>query len=178
MAKWTIDPSHSEIGFKVRHLMITNVKGMFREYALKIETEGEDFVNPNIEFTAKTASVDTGDDKRDAHLRSADFFDSEKYPEMKFISTGYERKDKENYKLYGDLTIRNITQPVELNVDFMGIMKDPFGNHKAGFIVDGTINRKKWELNWNAPLEAGGVLVSEDVRIQIEVQLIKEAVNA
>ncbi|MBA3899031.1 MAG: YceI family protein [Bacteroidetes bacterium] len=175
MAKWTIDPSHSEVGFKVKHLMITNVKGSFRDYNATITTEGEDFVNPNVEFTAKTASIDTADDKRDAHLRSADFFDSENYPELKFISTGYERIDTENFTLYGDLTIKNITKPVKLNVVFEGIMKDPYGQTKAGFTIEGKFNRKEWELNWNAALEAGGVLVGDEIRVMCEVQMTKEA---
>jgi polyisoprenoid-binding protein YceI len=174
MAKWTIDPSHSEVGFKVKHLMITNVKGGFRDYSATVETEGEDFVNPNVEFRAKTASIDTADNKRDEHLRSADFFDSEKYPELKFISTGYERKDEETFTLYGDLTIKNITKPIKLQVIFEGIMKDPYGNTKAGFNIEGKINRKEWELNWNAALETGGVLVGDEVRLLAEVQLLKQ----
>ena len=175
MAKWKIDPSHSEIGFKVRHLMITNVKGNFRKFDLTVETENEDFVNPKIDFIAKTASIDTGDQKRDEHLKSADFFDSAHYPDMKFISTGYERVDKENYNLYGDLTIKNKTKPVQLKVNFAGIVKDPYGNTKAGFTIEGTINRKDWDLNWNAALETGGVLVSDEVKITCDVQLVKES---
>jgi polyisoprenoid-binding protein YceI len=175
MAKWIIDPSHSEVGFKVKHLMITNVKGNFREFSGHINSEGEDFVNPNVEFTAKTASIDTTDQKRDEHLRSADFFDAENFPELRFISTGYERIDTETFTLFGDLTIKNITKPVKINVVFEGIMKDPYGQIKAGFTIEGKINRKEWDLNWNAALEAGGLLVGDEVRLVSEVQMVKEA---
>jgi polyisoprenoid-binding protein YceI len=175
MAKWTIDPSHSEVGFKVKHLMITNVKGSFREFSGHISSEGEDFVNPNVEFIAKAASIDTTDEKRDEHLRSADFFDAENFPELRFISTGYERVDTETFNLFGDLTIKNITKPIKLTVVFEGIMKDPYGQIKAGFTIEGKINRKEWDLNWNAALEAGGILVGDEVRLISEVQMIKEA---
>lgn len=175
MAKWIGDPAHSEIGFKVKHLMITNVAGSFKEYVLEVTTKGEDFVDPRIHFTAKSGSIETGDSQRDQHLRSADFFDSETYPEIKFISTGYERQDEESYELFGDLTIKNITKPVKLDVEFAGIVKDPFGNTKAGFVVSGKIDRKEWNLNWNAALGAGGLLVSDDVRVVCEIQLIKTA---
>jgi polyisoprenoid-binding protein YceI len=163
--KWTIDPSHSEIQFKVKHMMITTVTGSFKEFSSEVESLGDDFSTAKIKFQAATASVFTNSDQRDEHLRSADFFDAEKYPELKFESTSLEKVDDESFTLNGNLTIRDITKPVKLDVEVGGIGKDPWGNLKAGFSLTGKINRKEWGLNWNAALEAGGVLVSDDVRI-------------
>jgi polyisoprenoid-binding protein YceI len=173
--KWIIDPVHSEIGFKVKHLMITNVKGEFREFDASIYTTGENFMTSEIDFWLNPASVNTGDSKRDEHLRSADFFDVENYKQISFTGNTYEQVDGDaSYTLYGDLTIKGIKKQVKLDVEFGGVMKDPWGNEKAGFTINGKINRKDWGLNWNATLEAGGVLVSEDVRISCEVQLVKQ----
>ena len=173
--KWTIDPSHSEIQFKVKHMMITTVTGSFKEFSSEVETQGDDFSTAKIKFQAATSSVFTNSDQRDQHLRSADFFDVEKYPELKFESTSLEKVDDESFTLNGNLTIRDITKPVKLDVEVGGIGKDPWGNLKAGFSLTGKINRKEWGLNWNAALEAGGVLVSDDVRIFCEVQYSKQA---
>jgi polyisoprenoid-binding protein YceI len=173
--KWTIDPSHSEIQFKVKHMMITTVTGSFKEFSSEVESLGDDFSTAKIKFQAATASVFTNSDQRDEHLRSADFFDAEKYPELKFESTSLEKVDDESFTLNGNLTIRDITKPVKLDVEVGGIGKDPWGNLKAGFSLTGKINRKEWGLNWNAALEAGGVLVSDDVRIFCEVQYAKQA---
>ncbi|MDF1559183.1 MAG: YceI family protein [Bacteroidales bacterium] len=173
--KWTIDPSHSEIQFKVKHMMITTVTGSFKEFSSEVETQSDDFSTAKIKFQAATASVFTNSDQRDEHLRSADFFDVEKYPELKFESTSLEKVDDESFTLNGNLTIRDITKPVKLDVEVGGIGKDPWGNLKAGFSLTGKINRKEWGLNWNAALEAGGVLVSDDVRIFCEVQYAKQA---
>ena len=170
MAKWIIDPSHSEIGFKVKHLMINNVKGNFRSFSGEAETSGEDFKASKINFTADISSIDTGNDQRDQHLRSADFFNLEKYPQLTFQGRKFDGE-----VLEGDLSIAGITKPVKLNVDFGGIAKDPWGNTKAGFTITGKINRKDWGINWNAALEAGGFLVSDDVTITAEVQLLKQA---
>ena len=175
MITWTLDPAHSEVNFKVKHLMITNVTGTFKDYDLKVTSADENLQSPTISFTAKTASIDTGSEQRDQHLRSADFFDAENYPELTFAGNGYEKQGDDTYTLTGDLTIRNITKPVKLDVEFGGLMKDPWGNIKAGFSVTGKINRKDWDLNWNAALEAGGMLVSDDVRISCEIQLSKQA---
>lgn len=169
MAKWTIDTTHSEVGFRVKHLMINNVKGHFNKFDLQVESEGDDFKDSEISFSAETASIDTGNEQRDQHLKSADFFDSEKYPTLTFKANSYQ-----NGKLKGDLTIMGKTNPVTLDVEFGGIMKDPWGNTKAGFTVNGKINRKDWDLTWNAALETGGVLVSEDVWINCEIQLLKQ----
>lgn len=172
--KWMIDPVHTEIAFKVKHLMITNVKGMFKEYDASIYTTGDDFMTVEVDFWMNPASVDTGGPDRDAHLRSADFFDVENYKEINFISNAVESVDDDgSYELYGDLTIKGITKRIKLDVEFGGVMKDPWGNEKAGFTINGKINRKDWGLNWNTSLEAGGVLVGDEVRISCEVQLVK-----
>jgi polyisoprenoid-binding protein YceI len=173
--KWVIDPAHSEIGFMVKHLMITNVKGEFKEFEASIYTTGEDFMTSELDIWINPASVDTHDEKRDAHLKSPDFFDVEKFKEISFVGNTYEEVGDGSYTLYGDLTMRGIKKQIKLDVEFSGIMKDPWGNEKAGFTVNGKINRKDWGLNWNAALEAGGMLVSEEVRISCEVQLVKQA---
>lgn len=169
--KWASDPTHSEIQFKVKHLMITTVTGYFREFSVSAETEGQDFSTAKVNFEAKTGSVDTNNGDRDNHLRSGDFFESDKFPVMKFNSTKMEKVDDDTFKLHGDLTIKDVSKPVTLNVEYGGVMKDPWGNLKAGFSLNGKINRKDWNLNWNAALETGGVLVSDEVRIFCEVQL-------
>ncbi|MEO6637758.1 MAG: YceI family protein [Ginsengibacter sp.] len=172
--KWIIDAAHSEIAFKVKHLMITNVKGVFKEFGASIYTTGEDFMTSEIDFFMNPASIDTHDAKRDEHLKSADFFDVENYKEITFMGNSYEKVDDDgSYELYGDLTIKGITKQVKLDVEFGGVMKDPWGNEKAGFTINGKINRKDWGLVWNAALESGGVLVSEDVRISCELQLVR-----
>jgi polyisoprenoid-binding protein YceI len=173
--KWVIDPAHSEIQFKVKHMMITTVTGTFKEFKSEVETDGDDFSTARITFEAATESVFTNAEQRDAHLKSADFFDSENFPVMSFVSSRLEKIDDENWQLRGDLTIRGVTKPVRLEVEFGGIGKDPWGNTKAGFSINGKINRKDWGLNWNAALEAGGVLVSDEVRIYAEVQFAKQA---
>jgi polyisoprenoid-binding protein YceI len=173
--KWVIDPVHTEIGFRVKHLMITSVKGVFKEYDASIYTTGEEFMTSEIDFWVNPASVDTGDPSRDAHIKSPDFFDAENYKQISFIGNTYEKVDDDgSFTLYGDLTIKGIKKQIRLDVEFGGVMKDPWGNEKAGFSVNGKINRKDWGLNWNAALEAGGVLVSDEVRISCEIQLVKQ----
>jgi polyisoprenoid-binding protein YceI len=174
--KWGIDPAHSEIGFKVKHLMFTSVRGTFKEYEASIYTTGEDFMSAEIDFWINPASISTGDEKRDAHLKSADFFDVENFKEINFIADSYEKVDNDgSYELFGNLTMKGIVKQIKLQVEFGGIIKDPWGNAKAVFNINGKINRKDWGLNWNAALEAGGVLVSEDVIISCEVQLTKQS---
>ncbi|MBS1509998.1 MAG: YceI family protein [Bacteroidetes bacterium] len=173
--KWVVDPTHSEVQFKIKHLMITNVTGSFNMFTVNAETEDEDFTKAKISFTADVASVDTGNEQRDGHLKSPDFFDAEKFPQIKFAATKYENVDNDgSYELYGDLTIKDVTKPVKLSVEFGGVAKDPWGNVKAGFTISGKINRKEWGLTWNAATETGGVLVSEEVRLNIEIQLIEQ----
>ena len=172
--KWIIDASHSEISFKVKHLMITNVKGVFKEFGASIYTTGEDFMTSEIDFFMNAATIDTRDAKRDEHLKSADFFDVENYKEITFVGNSYDKVDDDgSYELYGDLTIKGITKQVKLDVEFGGVMIDPWGNEKAGFTINGKINRKDWGLVWNTALESGGVLVGEDVRISCELELLK-----
>ncbi|RIV42129.1 YceI family protein [Flagellimonas pelagia] len=168
---WNLDPTHSELTFKVKHLMISNVKGSFTKFNAKIE--GDDFETSKITATVDASSVFTNNADRDGHLKSADFFEVETYPELKFESTGITKTDDGEYTLIGDLTIKGITKSVELDVEFGGFMKDPYGNEKAGFSFEGKINRKDFGLNWNAALETGGVLVSDEVKIAAEVQFVK-----
>ncbi len=173
--KWVIDNAHSEIGFKVKHLMIANVRGTFKEFEASIYTTNEDFASAEIDLWINPASISTGDEKRDGHLMSADFFDAEQFKEINFTANTFEKVGKDGgFELYGDLTIKGIKKQIKLDVEFSGIMKDPWGNNKAVFNVNGKINRKDWGLNWNAALETGGVLVSEDVWINAEIQLAKQ----
>jgi polyisoprenoid-binding protein YceI len=171
--KWNLDPTHSEIGFKVKHMMITNVSGSFGRFDVKTETNEDDFSTAQIDFTADVNSITTGNADRDSHLKSGDFFDAVNFPQIKFVSTKFEKKEDENHVLLGNLTIRDVTKPVKLNVEFGGIGKDPWGNEKAGFAISGKINRTEFKLNWNAALETGGVLVGEDVKLHAEIQLVK-----
>ena len=171
---WHVDPSHSEIGFKVRHMMITNVSGSFEKFDVHVETEENDFETASINFSADIQSISTGNADRDNHLRSADFFDAVIHPNLKFVSAGLSKKDDGNFIMEGDLTIRDVTRPVRLNVEFGGVGKDPWGNEKAGFTITGKINRTDFKLNWNAALETGGVLVGEEVKIHADVQLVKQ----
>jgi polyisoprenoid-binding protein YceI len=173
--KWVIDPAHSEIGFKVKHLMISNVKGQFNEFQGQLVTEGDDFSTSEISFQINPASISTGAPDRDGHLRSPDFFDVEKHKEISFSSGKLTKKSDDEYSLSGNLVIKGVSQPVKLAVEFGGLMTDPWGNTKAGFTLDGKINRKDFGLTWNAALEAGGVLVGDEIRINSEVQLLKQS---
>lgn len=172
---WKIDPAHSEVQFKVKHLMITTVTGYFRKFDLVVETEDEDFTQAKkIEFTADANSIDTNSEQRDTHLRSPDFFDVEKYDQIRFSGKILNRSG-EDYKLHGDLTIRGVTKAVTVKVHFGGIVVDPYGQTKAGFEVEGKISRKEFGLVWNAMTEAGQVVVSDDIRLLCEIQLIKQS---
>jgi polyisoprenoid-binding protein YceI len=170
---WNFDRSHSELGFKVKHLMISNVSGTFENFDVQAVTEGDDFSTAKINFSADTASINTSNEQRDGHLKSGDFFESEVHPKMTFASSKMEKIDDHNFVLHGDLSIRGVAKPVKLNVEFGGIGQDPWGNTKAGFSVSGKINRSDWNLTWNAPLEAGGVLLSDEIRINADIQLSK-----
>ncbi len=171
--KWSIDPTHSEIGFKVKHMMFTNVSGKFGTYDATITTDGDNFDNADIEFSGEINSVDTGNKDRDNHLKSADFFDGENHPKLTFKSTSFAKVDDENYELTGNLNIRGVEKSIKLPVEFSGLMTDPWGNTKVGLNISGKINRKDWGLNWNSALETGGVLVGEDVKLNIELQFAK-----
>ena len=172
MKKWTIDPTHSEIGFKVKHMMFTNVKGHFDDYSAAIDFN-DDLKDANLQFEAKINSITTNNADRDNHLKSADFFDVDQYPTLNFKSTKIEGNGSE-YAITGDLTIKGVTKPVKLNAEFSGLMTDPWGNTKVGLNIDGKINRKDFGLTYNAALETGGVLVGEDVNLNAEIQLIEQ----
>lgn len=177
MAKtiWKIDPAHSEIQFKVKHLMITTVTGYFSKFDLEVETEEDDFAKASrIEFTADVDSINTNNEQRDTHLRSADFFHAEEHGQIRFVGKDFQ-KSGEGYVLNGDLTIRGTTKPVSVNVDMAGIVVDPYGQTKAGFTVEGKISRKEFGLTWNAVTEAGSVVVSDEIKLHCEIQLIKQA---
>ncbi|AXG74895.1 polyisoprenoid-binding protein [Flavobacterium arcticum] len=171
--KWVVDPTHSEIGFKVKHMMFTNLSGNFTKFDASVTTEGEDFKNAQFDFSADIDSVDTGNTDRDNHLKSGDFFNAEQHPKIIFTSTAFTQKSGDNYTLTGNLTISGTTKPVTLDVEFGGTAKDPWGNVKAGMSATGKINRKEFGLTWNAALESGGVLVGEDVKLNIELQFAK-----
>ncbi|HEY0679558.1 MAG TPA: YceI family protein [Chitinophagaceae bacterium] len=173
--KWGFDPVHSEVQFKVKHLMITTVTGHFRKYNIEVETESEDdFTTASkILFTADINSIDTSNAQRDTHLKSNDFFNAEEHPQLVFEGKNYEEVG-DRVKLHGDLTIRDITKPIILDVEYAGIVVDPYGNTKAGFTVDGKIRRKDFGLMWNAVTEAGQVVVSDEIRIHCEIQLVKQ----
>ncbi|MCB0649695.1 MAG: YceI family protein [Saprospiraceae bacterium] len=170
MTKWAIDPTHSEVGFKVKHMMISTVKGHFESFDVNVETEGDDFNNAFIEVSIDVDSIRTKNADRDAHLKSDDFFNAEAYPQITFVSKGFNGS-----KLTGDLTIRNITKEVTLDVDFNGIALDPYGQTKAGFEITGEINRKEFGLKWDAITEAGSIVVSDKIQLVIDAQLIREA---
>ncbi len=172
---WVLDPTHSEVQFKIKHLMITNVTGSFTSFEVNATTEDEDFSKAKISFKAQVNSINTNNEQRDAHLKSADFFEAEKYPVITFTAIKADNVDIDGtFNLYGDLTIKDVTKGIKLNVEFGGVTKDPYGNTKAGFTITGKINRKDFGLNWNAALETGGVMVSEEVRINSEIQLVKQ----
>lgn len=171
--KWVIDPTHSELTFKVKHMMIANVKGEFKNFS--VEVDGENIFKSPLHVRVDASSINTNNTDRDSHLKSADFFDVENHKELSFKSTSFKHQDGDEYQLKGILTIKGISKEVVLDVEFGGINKDPWGNEKAGFSIEGKINRKDWGLNWNAALETGGVLVSDEVKISGEVQFVKQS---
>jgi len=173
--KWAIDIAHSEITFKVKHLMISTVTGHFNTFNLEVETDNDDFSSAKkIEFTADVDSIDTNNEQRNAHLKSSDFFNAKEHQQISFSGTHYEAKDDEA-NLQGDLTIAGITKPITLNVDFGGLANDPWGGERAGFTVSGKISRKEFGLIYNAVTEAGGVVVGDEIKINAEIQLVKQA---
>jgi len=172
--QWSLDPSHSQIGFKVKHLMVTNIKGVFNEYNGNIYTAGDDFMEAEIDLSIQAASISTGDANRDNHLRSPDFLDAEQFSKIHFRGNVLERINVYDYLLQGDLSIKEVTKNIQLDVEFNGIAKDPWGGKRAGFVITGKINRKDFGLTWNAVLEGGGVMVGDEVTIICEIQLIQQ----
>jgi len=173
---WILDKMHSELGFKIRHLMISNVSGSFKNFNAEVETAGTDFSTARINVSAEINSIFTNNEDRDAHLLNSDFFEVEKYPELKFRSTKIEKTDDDAYALYGELTMKGITKPVKLSVEYNGIAKDPYGREKAGFVVTGKIDRGDWGMKFNGATETGGLILGEEVKINGEIQLVKQAV--
>jgi len=173
--KWVLDAAHSEVKFKVKHLMISTVTGSIDTFNVDVETSAEDFSDAKITFTGELGSINTNNEQRDGHLKSPDFFDAEKFPQLKFVSDAVSKKSDGNLLVKGNLTIKDVTKPIEFTAESGGIAKDPWGNIKTGFSVDTKINREEFGLTWNAALETGGVVVSADVRILAEIQLIKQA---
>lgn len=170
---WSFDKSHTTIGFEVTHLVITTVDGKFRSYEGTVTTKGDSFEDAKVDFTADIASIDTENEKRDEHLKSDDFFNAEKYPKLVFKGTSMKKTGKDTYKLTGDLTIRDKTKRVTLDVKHNGTVKDPWGNTKAGFRITGSINRFDYDLKWNTLTEAGGAVVGKEVDFDINIQLKK-----
>lgn len=174
--KWVLDPTHSELGFKIKHLMITNVSGNFNKFEVTAESKDEEFTNAKVNVSIAVDSINTNNAQRDEHLRTADFFEADKFPNIVFRSTSIEKVDDENFVLTGDLTIRDITKSVKLNLEYSGVSKDPWGNEKAGFSLNGKINRKDFGITYNATLETGGLMLGEELKIIGEIQLVKQVV--
>ena len=173
MTNWTIDPTHSEIQFKVKHLVISTVTGSFNSFNGSLESEGDTFENAKVSFEADIDSITTNNDDRDAHLKSDDFFNAEEFPKMKFESTAFKSTGDSTFEMTGNLTIRDITKEITLDVDHGGIVEDPYGQTKAGFEISGKVNRKEFGLKWNAVTEAGSVVVAEEVKLHLNVQVVE-----
>ncbi len=171
--KWALDPTHSEVHFKVKHLVISTVTGTFKSFNGGIETENEDFSNADIDFSLDTNSIDTNQEQRDAHLKSADFFDAETYPKIAFKSTSF-KKDGDDYELTGNLTVKDVTKAVTLSVEFGGAATDAYGNEKVGFEITGKISRKEFGLTWSAVTEAGAIVVGDEIKLNINLQFAKQ----
>jgi polyisoprenoid-binding protein YceI len=172
---YTLDPTHSRIGFVARHAMVTKVRGQFNEYEGGFRIDGDDLTRSTANLTIKVASIDTRNADRDGHLRTNDFLDVDNHPEITFAATGVRQVDDATVQVTGDLTIKGVTKPVTIDFEFQGQATDPFGNERVGFEGSLVINRKDWGVNWNAALETGGVLVSEKVTLEFEVSAIKSA---
>jgi polyisoprenoid-binding protein YceI len=173
MTHWKIDESHSEIGFKVKHLMITNVSGYFTKFSGSIETDSEDFHDAKITFEADTNSISTLNKQRDEHLRGGEFFDTAHHPKINFVSKKIKKITDEHYKVVGDLTIKGHTHAIELEVIRNGVVTDPYGQEKEGFSIKGRLHRADYGLRWNAATEAGSIVLSDEVKLHMEIQLVK-----
>lgn len=171
---WALDPTHSEIHFKVKHMMISTVTGEFTKFDASLETEEEDIKTGKVKFSADISSINTKNEQRDGHLKSADFFDAEQFPALSFESTSIEHKSGNDYVLHGNLTLRGVTKEVSLAVEYAGAIKDPYGYTRAGFELSGKINRKDFGLTWSAVTEAGGLVVGDEVRLLANVEFVKQ----
>jgi polyisoprenoid-binding protein YceI len=172
--KWILDPTHSEVEFKVKHMMISTVSGKFTQFEADVQTQEEDFTTARVAFTIDANSITTGNEQRDGHLKAPDFFETAKFPQIRFTATKYENVDNDgSYEVYGDLTIRDVTRQVKLDAEFGGVIKDPWGNTRAGITVSGKINRKEFGLQFHAVTEAGNIVLSDDVRIHVGLEFIK-----
>ena len=174
ITKWAIDPMHSEVQFKVKHLVISTVTGSFKSFEGTAESDEDGFEDANIAFAINVDSIDTNQGQRDGHLKSADFFDAEKYPQITFKSTSFKHKGGDNFELTGDLTIKDVTKPVTLATEFGGSADDFYGNTKAGFEITGKISRKEFGLTWDGVTEAGSIVVGDDIKLIINVQFAKQ----
>ncbi|KAA0545283.1 YceI family protein [Bacillus sp. BGMRC 2118] len=173
VSNWALDASHSSVDFSVRHMMIAQVKGSFNEFSATISADPQDLTTASIQFNVELASVDTRSEDRDNHLRSADFFEVEKYPTMTFSSTNVEKVDADEYKVKGDLSLHGVTRQETFTVTYEGTGKDPWGNEKVGFSAEGKLNRSDYGLTWNAALETGGVLVGDQIKVSLQIQAAK-----
>ena len=173
---WALDPTHSELQFKIKHLMISTVTGQFNDFKASVETTGDNFVNAKVHFEATVDSISTNNEQRDAHLKNGDFFDADKYPVIVFESEKMEKTGEDEYKLYGALTMRGVSKKIILNAEFGGITKDPWGNTRTGFSVTGKINRNDFGMSFGAVSETGGLLLGDEVKINANVQFVKEVV--
>jgi polyisoprenoid-binding protein YceI len=171
--KWNVDKSHSNVGFSVTHLVISEVTGQFKSFNADIETKNDDFSDAKINFTIDVASISTENEGRDKHLKSDDFFNAEKFPKITFVGKSFKKVDGKKYKLVGDFTMRDVTKQITLDVVFNGTVKDPWGNTKAGFKISGELNRMDYNVKWNNLIEAGGAVVSKEVAININLELNK-----
>jgi len=172
--QWSLDPSHSEVQFKVKHMMISTVTGEFKQFDVTLNTEGNDFTTAKATFSAPLNAITTKNEQRDNHLKSADFFDAENHPNVTFESESVSKKNDDEYELKGQLTIRGNSRPVTLKVENNGVMKDPWGNTRTGFEISGKISRKDFGLTYNAALETGGVVVGDEVRLLANVELVQQ----
>ena len=172
--RWELDPAHSELGFRAKHLLIATTKGKFTDYKVTVLSDKADFTDAKIEVIAKVKSIFTDNNDRDNHLRSGDFFDAEKYPELKFVGKSVKKVSGNKYKVTGDLTMKNVTKTVTLDMEFGGVVKDPWGNTKAGFTLTGELNRFDYGLAWNKAIETGGLVVDKMIKLDIEIELGKK----
>ena len=174
--KWALDPTHSELQFKVKHLMISTVTGQFNQFSATVETEGDDFTTSKIEFTADVDSISTNNVQRDAHLKNTDFFDTPNHPQLTFKGQKLEKVSDDEYRLQGILTLRGVSKDVQLNVEFGGIMQDPWGNTRAGFTLNGKINRQDFGVSFGGVTETGSLLLGDEVKIAANVEFVKQLV--